>query len=84
MLHFKIVVQILLNKNGLAGHQADLRSGRNGIGTAIGMDGDFRFIVNGLIGMGVIHPDQHIAAAPVDDILSFEPVEVVGRILTFF
>ena len=48
---------------------------------AVGIDGHVGFIVDRLIGMGLVHLDQHIAAATVDDILGLEPVEMVGRIL---
>ena len=48
------------------------------------MDGDIAFIVDGLVGVGIVHPDQHVSAAPVDDVLGFVPVEVVGGILSLF
>ena len=75
------MVQILGDKNTLAGSQPNLGTGRDGVGSPIGMDGHVAFIVDRLIGLGIIHPDEHISAAPVDDILGFVPVEVVGGVL---
>jgi hypothetical protein len=69
--------------DALSGGQSDLGARGDSIGAAICMDGDGRFIVNGLVRMGVVHPDEYIAAAPIDDILSFEPMEVIGGILAF-
>ena len=76
------MVQVLGDVNGLAGGQADLAAGGDGILAAVGVDGDIRLVVDGLIGMGVVDPDQDVAAAAVDDVLGLEPVEVVGGILT--
>ena len=42
---------------------------------------DLRLLVQLLIRGGVIHPDEHVAAAPVDDILHLGPVEVHGGVL---
>ncbi|OLA06084.1 MAG: hypothetical protein BHW19_05030 [Eubacterium sp. 38_16] len=78
------MVQVLLNVDGLAGSQADLGSGGDGISPAVSMDGDIAFIVDGLVGVGIVHPDQHVSAAPVDDVLGLVPVEVVGGILSLF
>ena len=83
-LHLEIVVQVLLNVDGLAGGQADLGSGGDGVSPAVSMDGDIAFIVDGLVGVGIVHPDQHVSAAPVDDVLGLVPVEVVGGILSLF
>ena len=47
------------------------------------VDGDVAFIVDLLVGQGVIDPDQHIAAAAVDDVLGLVPVEMVWGILPF-
>ena len=83
-LHFKVVVQILLNEDGFTRSQTDLGSCGNRISTTIRMDGNVGFIVDRFIGIGVIDPDQYIAAASVDDILGLEPMEMVRRILAFF
>ena len=69
--------------DALAGGQANLRSCRNGVGAPVGVDGNIAFIIHFLIGQAVIHPNEHISAAPVDDVLGFIPVEMVGRILPF-
>ena len=79
--YFEIVIQVLGDENALARGQPDLGTGGDGIGPAIGMNGHVAFVVDGLIRLGIVHPDQHISAAPVDDILGFIPVEVVGGIL---
>ena len=81
-LHGKIVIQPLLHMDALARRQADLRSGRDVIGTPIRVDGDVAFIVDLLVGQGVIDSDEHIAAAAVDDVLRLVPVKVVWRVLT--
>ena len=48
--HFEIVVQVLGDVNALTGGQLDLSAGGNGVGPAVGVDGDIGFVVNGLIG----------------------------------
>ena len=75
------MVQILGDINAFAGRQFDLGACGNGVCPAVGADAHLGFVVNGFVGEGVVYPDQHIAAAPVDDILGLEPVEVVGGIL---
>ena len=82
--YFKIVVQPLLDVDGFAGRQADLGAGRDGVGTAVGMDRDVGCVVDLLVGQAVVDTDEDIAAAAVDDILSLIPVEMVGGVLTFF
>ena len=82
-LDLKIMIHILLDVDALAGGQTDLCSGWHGIGAAIRMDRDISLVVDGLVRFGVIDPDQHIAAAPADDIPGPEPVEMHGRILAF-
>ena len=57
--------------------------GGDGIGAAVGMDGDVGDIVDLLVGQGVVHANQHIAAAPVDDVLHLVPVEVDRGSLPF-
>ena len=80
-LNLEVMVQVLGDGDGLARGQADLGTGGNGVGPAVGVDGDIGLVVDGLIGQGVVDPDQDIAAAAVDDVLGLEPVEVVGGIL---
>ena len=48
------------------------------------MNDNVRFIVDGLVLFGIVHANEYVAAAAVDDILGLEPVEVVGGILSFF
>ena len=78
------MVHILLNVDGFARSQAHHTAGRDGVSTAVGMDGDVGFVVNFFVGQAVVHLNQHIAAAHIDDILGFVPVEMVGRILALF
>ena len=75
------MVKPLLDENGLAGGQTDLGARGNGIGSAVGMHGYVAFVVHFLIGGGVVNPDENVSAAPVDNILSLIPVEVVGGVL---
>ena len=79
--HGEIVVQILLHMDALTGGQTNLGAGRHCVSTAVRMHRDIAFVVDLLIGQAIVDPDQAVAAAPVDDILGFIPVEVVGRIL---
>ena len=66
--------------DALAGGQADLRPGVDGVGAPIGVDGDVGLIVDLLVRQGVIDADQDVAAAAVDDVLGLVPVEVVGGV----
>lgn len=75
------MVEELLDVDGLAGCQTNLCSGRNSVGSTIGMNSDITFIVDGFVRLGIVHPDQYISTAAVDDILRLIPVEMVGRIL---
>ena len=76
------MVKILLHMYALPGSQADLRAGGDRIGPAVGVDGHIGDIVDFLVGKAVVHPDQAVAAAPVDDVLCLEPVEMVGGVLS--
>ena len=68
-LHREVVIQPLLDMDALAGGQADLRPGVDGVGAPIGVDGDVGLIVDLLVRQGVIDADQDVAAAAVDDVL---------------
>ena len=83
-LHLEIVVEILLDENGLTRGKTNLGAGGNGIGTAVGVDSDVGFVVDRLIGIGIVDPDQNVAATTIDDVLGLVPVEMVGGILALF
>ena len=82
-LNRKIMIQALINENAFTGFQTDLRPGRNGIAFAVGVDFPVRFIIDFFIRKTIVHPDQYVAAAAVDDVLSLEPVEMVRCVLPF-
>ena len=67
--------------DALARGETDLRPGRDSVGSPVGVYGHVRFIIDLLIRQGVIHTDQHVAAAAVDYILGLVPVEMVRGIL---
>ena len=70
--------------NALTRRQAHLRSGRNGVGSAIAVDGHVGFAVDGLVGQTVVDADQDVAAAAIDNILRFIPMEMIRGILPLF
>ena len=75
------MVQPLGDVDAFAGGQADLSSGGDCVGSAVRMDGDVGSVVDGFIRQRVVYPDQHISAAPVDNVLGFVPVEMIGGVL---
>ena len=82
-LHREVVIQPLLDVDALARGEPDLGSCRNRVSVPIGVDSDVGVVVDFLIRQGIVHPDQHVPAAPVDDVLRLVPVEVVGGVLAF-
>lgn len=83
-LNLKVVVHPLWSVNRFIKSQTDVSAGRNSIGTAIGVNGNIEFVIDGLIRVRIIDTNQHITTALVNDILGFVPMEVIGRILAFF
>ena len=79
-----MVVRELLDMDTLTRRQAYPSSGRNLICPSVRMHGHIRIVVDFLIWKRIVYPDQDISTAPVDDIFCFEPVEMVGRLLSFF
>ena len=75
------MVQVLLDMDALARGETDLRPGRDSVSPPVGVYGHIRFIVDLLIRQGVIHTDQHVAAAAVYNILGLVPMEMVRGIL---
>ena len=68
-LNRKIMIQPLINENAFTRFQPDLRSGRNGIAFAVGVDFHVRFIIDFFVWKTIVDADQYVAAAAVDDVL---------------
>ena len=81
LFHGKVVVHPLRDPEALTRAQADLRAGGNRALQTVAVDDHVGFIVDLLVRQTVVHADETVAAAAVDDVLGLEPVEVVGRIL---
>ena len=80
------MVHVLLYMDALAGSQLHLGAGRHSEGAAIHMNGNIGLVVDFFVGQAVVNPDQAVAAAAIDDILSLVPVEgdIVGYIGMYF
>ncbi len=81
-LHLKVVVEALVHVDALPRRQADQGARGNGEFAAVAIQRHGVLVVDAFVGQGVVDPDEAHAAAPVDDVLGLEPVEVVGRVLT--
>ena len=66
-LHREVVIQPLLDMDALAGGQADLRPGVDGVGAPIGVDGDVGNLVDTLALQLLILYLMEVCAAAVDD-----------------
>ena len=63
--------------DALTRRELHLRPGRNGVGSAVAVDGHIGFPVNGLVGQAVINANEDITAAAVDDVLGLVPMEMI-------
>ena len=78
------VQHILLDMDALARRQARPCPGWDCVCPAVTVNRHVRYFVDGLIGQAVVYADEAVAAAAVDDVLSFEPVEVIRGHLALF
>ena len=80
-LDLEIVVEVLPDVDALARREAHLRARGDGVAVPVGLHEHGGVVVDLLVRQTVVDPDQHVAAAPVDDVLGLVPVEVVGAVL---
>ena len=78
------VQHILLDMDALARRQARPCPGWDCVCPAVTVNRHVRYFVDGLIGQTVVYANQDVRAAAVDDVLSFEPVEVIRGHLALF
>ena len=78
------VQHILLDMDALARTQPDLRARGDHALETVAVDLHVGLVVNFFVRQAVVYADEAVAAAAVDDVLSFEPVEVIRGHLALF